>query len=126
MSSRDGRPYALRVLAAAHRAADELDEWGGHPSTSLGGCSPGGVVRHAVHEALGVGIDDCPACYADSASSRARNALLRAEETLGRLDAIHREQRARMQPLSRAEKWRAIWWGFTHPFADPRKMRTDR
>lgn len=58
--------------------------------------------------------------------SRATNAVIRAEESLERLNAIRRQQRVRMQPLSRAEKWRAIWWGFTHPFADPRKVRTDR
>lgn len=58
--------------------------------------------------------------------SRALNAVMLAEESLERLNAIRRQQRVRMQPLSRAEKWRAIWWGFTHPFADPRKVRTNR
>lgn len=50
------------LLNAAHDAADELDEWDGHPSVTLGGSSPGGVVRHAAHEARGVSIDECPAC----------------------------------------------------------------
>lgn len=50
------------VLRAAHTAADELDEWDGEASSSLGGCSPGGVVRHAVHEAAGLEVDTCPAC----------------------------------------------------------------
>lgn len=52
------------LLAAAHDAADELDDWDGHPSSGLGGCSPGGVVRYAAHEALAVSIDECPECCA--------------------------------------------------------------
>ena len=57
-----GAERALRVLDAAHDAADELDEWDGYASPALGGCSPGGVVRHAVHRAHGVSIDECPSC----------------------------------------------------------------
>lgn len=50
------------ILEAAHVAADELDAWDGEASSSLGGCSPGGVVRQAAHEAAVVSIDECPAC----------------------------------------------------------------
>ena len=60
------------VLAAAHDAADELDVWDGYPSATLDGCSPGGVVRHAVHEANGTDIDNCPAC-ADRLATQAND-----------------------------------------------------
>lgn len=48
--------------AAAHEAADRLDAWDGFPSSALGGMSPGGVVRDAVHEAARVDPDSCPSC----------------------------------------------------------------
>ena len=51
-----------QLLEAAHNAADELDDWYRGTSSGLGGCSPGGIVRHAVHEAIAVSIDECPAC----------------------------------------------------------------
>ncbi len=50
------------LLEAAHRAADELDDWDGDPSSALGGLGPGGVVRYAAHLAADVEIDTCPAC----------------------------------------------------------------
>ncbi|MBM7518294.1 hypothetical protein [Nocardioides nitrophenolicus] len=53
---------AEALLEAAHKAADELDEWDGYASSVLGGMSPGGVVRHKAHKAAEVDVDTCPAC----------------------------------------------------------------
>jgi hypothetical protein len=54
----------MRLLEAAHRAADELDDWDPHPSTVLGGASPGGAVRFEIHKAIGDSPfgEDCPVC----------------------------------------------------------------
>jgi len=59
---------AGKFLAAAHDAADELDAWDPHPSASLGGASPGGLVRHAMHDAAGVTVDECTVCNEPVAS----------------------------------------------------------
>lgn len=53
---------AYKVLLAAHRAANELDEIDGGAWIRLGGVSLGGAVRFEVHEAYGVDALDCPAC----------------------------------------------------------------
>lgn len=63
----------MKVLYAAHRAADELDEWDGNPSPVLGGASPGGVVRHEVHKAFDGDPfgHECPVCKAEAAIAAA-------------------------------------------------------
>ena len=61
----------VKLQQAMHKAADELDDWDPHPSTILGGASPGGVVRFHLHKAAGYhpsGLSktdhgrDCPFC----------------------------------------------------------------
>ncbi|MGZ4574768.1 MAG: hypothetical protein ACXVXY_07195 [Mycobacteriaceae bacterium] len=69
---------AAELSEAAHIAADELDEWDGEASSGLGGCSPGGVVRHAIHTATGTDVDDCASCQ-----RRARAEALGATESAG-------------------------------------------
>lgn len=58
----DDDALAYKVLLAAHRAADELDEIDPYAWVRLGGVSLGGAIRHEVHEAFGVTMDECPAC----------------------------------------------------------------